>query len=95
MRNGRMKRTDPPWIEELTWADPVFWRRTFRTGSEYRTTNDGFRVFVDQRGSKWRAKVEHLATGYTRSSKLPYSTSDEAKDAAYKVIAQRRASGPG
>jgi hypothetical protein len=60
--------------------------RISAAGNEFLNTNDGFNVVVYPRGATWGARVEHRASGYQRTSKRPYKTSDEAKLAAFDAV---------
>lgn len=71
--------------------------RTWRlspSGNEFLNTNDGFNVVVFPKGSIWGARVEHRASGYHRSSKLPYETCDRAKVAAFDAMIDMKHSQP-
>lgn len=54
-------------------------------GNEYLNT-DGFNIVVYAKGSSWAARVRHRASGYSRTSKRPYSNSDAAKLAAFDAM---------
>lgn len=69
------------------------WRLS-ASGNEYLNTNDGFNVVVYCTGRIWGARVENRASGYARSSKLPYQTSDQAKLAAFEAMLGMKHSEP-
>lgn len=60
--------------------------RTSSAGNEYLNTTDGFNVVIFERAAIWGARVEHRASGHSRSSKCPYATSDAAKLAAFDAM---------
>lgn len=71
--------------------------RTWRmsaSGNEFLNTNDGFNIVVYPKGAIWGARVEHRASGFHRSSKLPYDTSDRAKLAAFDAMIGMKHSEP-
>jgi hypothetical protein len=61
------------------------WRKSV-AGNDFVYTNDGFNVVVYRRGGTWGARVEHRASGYTRSAKRPYPSQDAAKLAAFDAM---------
>jgi hypothetical protein len=63
----------------------LIWRKSV-AGNDFLNTNDGFNVVVYRRGGTWGARVEHRASGYTRSSKRPYPSQDAAKLAAFDAM---------
>lgn len=60
--------------------------RTSASGNDFLNTQDGFNVVVYRRGGIWGARVEHRESGFSRSSKRPYSTQDAAKLAAFDAM---------
>ncbi|TIU28132.1 MAG: hypothetical protein E5W38_24835, partial [Mesorhizobium sp.] len=60
--------------------------RISASGNQFLNTNDGFNVVVYPKGPIWGARVEHRASGYQRTSKLPYQTQDQAKLAAFNAM---------
>lgn len=60
--------------------------RTSASGNDFLNTPDGFNVVVFPRGGVWGARVEHRESGYARSSRRPYPTSDAAKLAAFDAM---------
>jgi hypothetical protein len=60
------------------------WGRS-AAGNEF-VKSDGFHVVVYPRGAIWAARVEHVATGRTRASSLPYQTAGAAKLAAFDAM---------
>lgn len=75
-KNGRARRSR--WLSRA-W-------RTSAAGNDFLNTQDGFNVVVYRRGTVWGARVEHRASGFSRSSKRPYPTSDMAKLAAFDAM---------
>lgn len=47
---------------------------------------DGFHIVVYRRGKIWAARIKHKETGRSRSSKLPHSTPEAAKFAAFDAM---------
>lgn len=68
--------------------------RVSGAGNQFLNTNDGFNVVVYPKGVIWGAKVEHRASGFQRTSKLPYSTRDQAKLAAFDAMMGMKHSQP-
>lgn len=64
------------------------------SGNEFLNTTDGFNIVVYPKGSIWGARVEHRASGYQRTSKLPYQTLDQAKLAAFDAMIGMKHSEP-
>jgi len=83
-KNDRNRRTR--WLER-TW-------RISAAGNEFLNTNDGFNVVVYAKGAIWGARVEHRATGYHRTSRLPYGSADDAKLAAFDAMIGMKHSEP-
>lgn len=83
-RNDRSRRSR--WLQRR-------WRLS-AAGNEYLNTNDGFNVVVYRKGVIWGARVEHRASGYARSSNLPYQTADHAKLAAFEAMLGMKHSEP-
>lgn len=52
---------------------------------------DGYRVTIYQRAGSWAAAVSSLTDDFVKHSRRRYSSSDEAKLAAFDVITQRLA----
>lgn len=75
-KNGRARRSR--WLSRA-W-------RTSAAGNDFLNTQDGFNVVVYRQGSIWGARIEHRASGFSRSSKRPYQTSDTAKLAAFDAM---------
>lgn len=83
-RNDRSRRSR--WLQRR-------WRLS-AAGNEYLNTNDGFNVVVYRKGAIWGARIEHRASGFARSSRLPYQTSDHAKLAAFEAMLGMKHSEP-
>lgn len=75
-KNGRARRSR--WLARA-W-------RTSAAGNDFLNTPDGFNVVVYRRGAIWGARVGHRASGFSRSSRRPYATSDAAKRAAFDAM---------
>tara|TARA_Y100000813_G_scaffold174866_1_gene139865 strand:- start:41 stop:562 length:522 start_codon:yes stop_codon:yes gene_type:complete len=83
-KNSRSRRSR--WLKRI-------WRLS-AAGNEFLNTNDGFNVVVYRTGENWGARVEHRNSGYSRTSKLPYQTSDHAKLAAFDAMLGMKHSEP-
>lgn len=60
--------------------------RTSASGNEFLNTREGFNVVVYSKGRIWGGKIEHRVSGFSRTSKLPYLTQDQAKLAAFDAM---------
>jgi hypothetical protein len=68
--------------------------RISTSGNQFLNTSDGFNIVVYPKGSIWGARVEHRASGYQRTSKLPYQTQDQVKLAAFDAMIRLKHSEP-
>jgi hypothetical protein len=76
----------------LRWLQRTW--RVSASGNEFLNTNDGFNVVIFAKGSIWAGRIEHRSSGYQRTSKRPYRTSDEAKLAAFDAMIGMKHSRP-
>lgn len=83
-RNDRSRRSR--WLQRR-WRLPA-------AGNEYLNTNDGFNVVIYSNVAIWGARIKHHASGFARSLRLTYQTSDHAKLAAFEAMLGMKHSEP-